>query len=306
MGQYLNINIPEPCHEDWNKMTPNEQGAFCGSCQKTVVDFSKMGDQQIKDYFLQKCEQKTCGRFNFKQLNKPTSNFFLWKTQLTPLRKFAAALFLVFGTGLFSCVSVTGQTVGEIVVEQDDFNETDVSEIILGKVAAPVIMGDTIVIEESDTSEIIHTVGETEIFVKGDTNVSYNEIIEVITTGLVSLEDPTPEFCGVDSSEVINTDNIDSTEKVPVTFEKPKLIVAVFPNPTKHFFNLEFTIPESGKYKVQVVSMDGKQIKKPTNKQYEIGTYSEIVDVSNFPNGVYFYTISSKKYSHSGKVVVTK
>jgi hypothetical protein len=45
MSRSVQINIPKPCHENWHSMTPKEQGRFCGSCDKIVVDFSKMSDR---------------------------------------------------------------------------------------------------------------------------------------------------------------------------------------------------------------------------------------------------------------------
>jgi hypothetical protein len=65
----LKLHIPEPCHENWQNMTQQEQGRFCGSCQKTVVDFSVMTDKEILDYFS-KTSQHVCGRFTNDQLNK--------------------------------------------------------------------------------------------------------------------------------------------------------------------------------------------------------------------------------------------
>lgn len=50
-------------------MTPQEQGRFCGSCRKTVVDFSVMTDKEVLDYFS-KTSQHVCGRFSNDQLNK--------------------------------------------------------------------------------------------------------------------------------------------------------------------------------------------------------------------------------------------
>src|SRR4051812_14945111 len=36
------LHIPKPCHEDWNAMTPATQGRHCASCDKTVVDVTRM------------------------------------------------------------------------------------------------------------------------------------------------------------------------------------------------------------------------------------------------------------------------
>jgi hypothetical protein len=69
MPASLQLNIAEPCHENWQNMTPHEQGRFCGSCQKTVVDFTMMSDQEVLNYFL-KADHNVCGRFADDQLNK--------------------------------------------------------------------------------------------------------------------------------------------------------------------------------------------------------------------------------------------
>lgn len=74
MAEKFHYTIPNPCQEDWNKMTPNKQGRHCALCDKTVVDFTKMSKEEIKDYFKQKAGQKVCGQFYSVQLN-PERNF---------------------------------------------------------------------------------------------------------------------------------------------------------------------------------------------------------------------------------------
>ena len=91
---HLNLSIPKPCHENWNTMLPNEKGKHCFSCQKTVVDFTKMTDSQII-LFFQDYKKTTCGRFLDTQLNRPIlqpttpkpQNRFAWllSTLLLPL-----------------------------------------------------------------------------------------------------------------------------------------------------------------------------------------------------------------------------
>lgn len=65
----MKISIPQPCHENWQQMTPNEQGRFCASCQKTVVDFTDWTDKMLIDFLL-KNKTVTCGRFTNIQLGK--------------------------------------------------------------------------------------------------------------------------------------------------------------------------------------------------------------------------------------------
>lgn len=76
MPQRLRIHIPEPCHEDWNAMTPADKGRHCASCNKVVMDFTAMSDAQIIAYF-QSAKENTCGRFYNHQLNR---DFYLYTT----------------------------------------------------------------------------------------------------------------------------------------------------------------------------------------------------------------------------------
>jgi hypothetical protein len=72
MDTSIQLYIPEPCHENWNAMTPKEQGRFCNACAKVVVDFSKMSDKEILDY-ISSVSGKMCGRLVEDQLNRTLS-----------------------------------------------------------------------------------------------------------------------------------------------------------------------------------------------------------------------------------------
>ncbi len=63
------VNIPEPCNEDWNKMTPQEQGRFCGKCAKTIIDYSYQSDRAIAKV-LKENNGQICGRFRSDQLQR--------------------------------------------------------------------------------------------------------------------------------------------------------------------------------------------------------------------------------------------
>lgn len=55
------------CNEDWNSMSPTEQGRFCEQCQKEIFDYSKLN----KAEFEEKLNSNTisCGRFSIDQVN---------------------------------------------------------------------------------------------------------------------------------------------------------------------------------------------------------------------------------------------
>lgn len=65
----IQLSIPTPCHENWQGMTPNEQGRFCSSCQKTVVDFTNMTDSQIITFFKEP-KASVCGRLHPDQMDR--------------------------------------------------------------------------------------------------------------------------------------------------------------------------------------------------------------------------------------------
>lgn len=64
----FSIQIPLPCHERWDDMQPIERGRFCASCQKTVIDYTTLSDQELIR-LLGKASEAGCGRFHDKQLN---------------------------------------------------------------------------------------------------------------------------------------------------------------------------------------------------------------------------------------------
>jgi CarboxypepD_reg-like domain/Secretion system C-terminal sorting domain len=89
MSEKLYLSIADPCHEDWSKMTPVEQGRFCSSCQKNVVDFTMQTDEEIISFF-NNYNGSACGRFTDDQLDRP-----IQKIELKP-----ASSFLKYAAGL--------------------------------------------------------------------------------------------------------------------------------------------------------------------------------------------------------------
>ena len=101
----MKIVIDNPCHENWDAMSPNEKGAFCLSCQKTVIDFSVKTVDEIKNFFVKLPEtEAVCGRFKEEQLEEISFEHFFkqfrgWKF----FQKAAVISFFIFGFSLFGC-----------------------------------------------------------------------------------------------------------------------------------------------------------------------------------------------------------
>lgn len=104
------ISIPEPCHEKWNKMAPTENGRFCLSCSKTVIDFTTMLPEEVQYFFIANQNKSVCGRFKNSQLEniiiQIPAKVVYKQTQYH--RIFLLALFIAMGTTLFSCQDKNG------------------------------------------------------------------------------------------------------------------------------------------------------------------------------------------------------
>lgn len=68
MENQLNLNIKTPCSENFDQFSSTAKGGFCGSCQKEVIDFTKMNTQDIIEHFKSHKTEATCGRFKTTQL----------------------------------------------------------------------------------------------------------------------------------------------------------------------------------------------------------------------------------------------
>lgn len=181
MNHDFKITVPVPCDANWNTMTPAEQGRFCGLCQKTVVNFSVMSTPQIKQYFVQHANEKTCGRFCKTQLSTSYNKFqnkllniydtvYNWH-KYTLLRTATLAVLSVMLT-LAGCNDV--KTTGEVTnVKGDTTTQTiDTSNTTLGE---PLINSSSTIKKKN------------EIIVKGDVKVKE----EHLTVGQVLLTVPT-------------------------------------------------------------------------------------------------------------------
>jgi len=123
MESRLKITIPKPCDKDWNAMLPDTTGKFCQNCSKSVIDFTKMTEDEIEDYFLVLNGETVCGRFQSMK-----SNVVTLQIQNKPFTSpkyfnqlFLVALLLCMGTTLFSCTDSDGnkQKIESVEIEDE-------------------------------------------------------------------------------------------------------------------------------------------------------------------------------------------
>ena len=95
------IQVPKPCHEEWNDMTPTDGGRHCTQCSKTVIDFTSWQQEDILAYLQQNSAAGVCGRLRREQVNVPiTSEQFISSVTWSPMplyQKIAAIFLFAFG-----------------------------------------------------------------------------------------------------------------------------------------------------------------------------------------------------------------
>ena len=65
----MQIRVSSPCSQKWDDMRSGDGAAFCQACQKEVIDFTGMSDEQLRR-FWDRQSQQVCGRFREGQLNR--------------------------------------------------------------------------------------------------------------------------------------------------------------------------------------------------------------------------------------------
>ncbi|WP_281637291.1 hypothetical protein [Flavobacterium marginilacus] len=112
-------------------MTPDKNGKFCNSCNKTVVDFRKMENLEIRKYLVENSgNESVCGHFKANQVetgnNIRYSNLRnrISRIRIKPIKK--AALFSL--SILFTLSSCMGKAAidGEPAIENDTINENEI------------------------------------------------------------------------------------------------------------------------------------------------------------------------------------
>ncbi|MFP9099791.1 carboxypeptidase-like regulatory domain-containing protein [Flavobacterium sp. RHBU_24] len=199
----LTISIPKPCHENWATMTPVEKGRFCTTCQKQVMDFTRMGDREIAG--ILKKDSNVCARIKPSQADR--------ELIIPHYRKNHAAA--IAAVALLAASPAVGYAQTPVETEQQP---VDHDYEILGKVAAtPVNIINGTVVDENKLpipGANIVKVGTTQTVITdldGKFNVDANQhdVLEISCLGyeplkvIVNQRDFTTPLIIYSTSEVI-------------------------------------------------------------------------------------------------------
>lgn len=134
----MKFHIPEPCHENWNEMTPTEKGAYCQKCALEVTDFTRMSPFEIRDVLTEKFQNKerNCGHITHRQLEDVNDIGFYWRNEQQRFQSvWMVSLLAVFGLTLFSCQNTYTKEIVFRMEEEANIMLQDSSENISEDIA---------------------------------------------------------------------------------------------------------------------------------------------------------------------------
>ena len=148
------IQLNFKCNESWENMQTTNTGRFCDSCAKNVFDLTNKTETEIEKLYREN-NGKMCGRIRSTQLYISPR-----KKRKYLLAQFCLALFLVFGSMLFS-VDAQSQTLhtkdrvykGDIASDslQVDYRNVTAKKESDNKEQEIMLSGEIAIVEEAKT-----------------------------------------------------------------------------------------------------------------------------------------------------------
>lgn len=114
MKNAIALRLDEPCSQEWSNMTPSEQGRYCDSCQKQVIDFTQLTDNEILQIIAAN-PNGFCGQFRETQLNRTIVESKL-NGGSARLNSLVAGIMVAAGAGTLSAQSTSTPPVQQEVV----------------------------------------------------------------------------------------------------------------------------------------------------------------------------------------------
>ena len=79
-----------------------------------------------------------------------------------------------------------------------------------------------------------------------------------------------------------------------------------YPNPFNPATRINFEIPEKSFVSLKVYNLLGKEVAELAGREYDAGTYSVRFDASRLANGIYFYTLKSRDFTSTRKMMILR
>jgi hypothetical protein len=125
------------------------------------------------------------------------------------------------------------------------------------------------------------------------------------TTNHYSFVDNSPED-GINyyKLRIVDFDGVEEFSSIEsVNRVSAESSIVCVPNPAKEKVNIFFNFPENDFYTISLYDMMGKQVYQ-TNKYFEKGTQSHMINTSNLPRNVYNVKITTSNHVHTSRLII--
>lgn len=321
MSKYLHLQIPEACHENWDKMNAAATGKYCNACQKNVIDFTLMSDNDLANFF-KKNTANVCGRFNPAQLNTPIPV----PAKKIPWLKYFFQITIPAFLFSYKASAQTGELKGKVACAQTsekymlgdikwiDTARQAAEKVIKGKVIdqnGEPIAGASLVVKNTSRGTATDSLGRFRIKLP-----STNTIIQVSSIGYSSKEINCLPATLTDSielklessvmgllGEVVVTKRKKKTLLIPFLSNRPLNIpnsFSLFPNPvnTNSKLNIKWKDDISSNQSVEIYNSSGNLFQQQPlriNKK----SIHQTIQLKQLPAGIYIIKITDSKTGNS-------
>ena len=79
-----------------------------------------------------------------------------------------------------------------------------------------------------------------------------------------------------------------------------------FPNPFNPSTTINYSVPKAGFVTVKIYNSIGVEVMTLVNGNHIAGNYTEVIDMSGFSSGIYFYTMTSGDFKETRKMMLVK
>lgn len=304
-------------------MTPDDQGRFCVSCQKSVIDFSRMNDRELIAFFNRPAGSM-CGRFLPAQLDRAieappkkipwTRYFFAVALPAFLVSCKLAAQQAVQGKMVKTEQRITGdtvalpapRTVGDVAALPKDTDIVPVPPLLMGKIVRPRIGSDSALMKSTPVKKasinrckVQPITADSNCFVRPP--FAYPPALLTIKELQINrpqTEDYIVTVGGFSVSRVYRTRTLKTDSGLPAVVVKKQVPASfsIYPNPVQAgaAFILDGKNLEGGIYQLTVVNTSGQLIQSE-ELMLQSKASKETIQLKDVRAGVYFVELSNKK-----------
>lgn len=118
----------------------------------------------------------------------------------------------------------------------------------------------------------------------------------------ISNFDAVPEGMGAEAQNICTITSNEDSPQMPTDYELDQN----YPNPFNPSTQINYSIPESGLVKLDIINTIGQKVATLVNERKTAGNHMVEFDASGLASGVYFYSLTSGDFTQTRKMLLIK